>query len=517
MDPAAREGIVSSLDEIVDAFGIQRLFARMEDPATHGIEVDEESLQSTIVMGTQLPQQIGGGNTLLHGAAFFDLVDETKSLLSSGIDINAQNDHGDTALLVACQTGKGDIAQLLIEAGADASIINNHDETGLHWLGSFRDETKLDMANRLLVAGAGSHLRLAAYDRDGDQRWRAICPDVIEFDDGRIRGGPILRSILDRDEISTRIHLQLLLDSATRAARSQGWQTELFVKMEVVLQAPIQLASELHLWDILELLLDTLRQCIAELPAGESVASLRRVRETKKDLGMFHFINTKTTPFLRAALSCDFEILRLYYHGYRRRDAESQTLKILDDSGFVLEVVETRQGMVGTLNFAILSGNKAAVQYLLSHDEIGPTIDDADCARQTAVHEAIDAHQFEILELLASSGATLDLSLKRDPKHSLSPVGASYMHVLGSSRIVEWEYVELLIKHGVPAGVKDDRGIDALAMALLRACFPLARALIEHGASLTHEGPFGLTFIGHLFLPHQAQQFDDLVATARQV
>nr|XP_056706192.1 ankyrin repeat domain-containing protein 22 [Euleptes europaea] len=54
-----------------------------------------------------------------------------KMLLRAGVDVNATDDSGRTALHYACEMKNQSIVPLLVEAGADLSIKNKDDETPL--------------------------------------------------------------------------------------------------------------------------------------------------------------------------------------------------------------------------------------------------------------------------------------------------------------------------------------------------------------------------------------------------
>jgi ankyrin repeat protein len=67
---------------------------------------------------------------LLEAAAHGDLV-EVKNLLEAGVNINAKNENGITALMLAATSGYGDIVELLLAQGADSKAKNNYGETAL--------------------------------------------------------------------------------------------------------------------------------------------------------------------------------------------------------------------------------------------------------------------------------------------------------------------------------------------------------------------------------------------------
>ena len=67
------------------------------------------------------------GNTPLHAAVKWSAFNTAKNLIALGVDVDAQNLSGKTALSDACRSAKKDMAVLLIRSGAD---INATDATG---------------------------------------------------------------------------------------------------------------------------------------------------------------------------------------------------------------------------------------------------------------------------------------------------------------------------------------------------------------------------------------------------
>lgn len=54
-----------------------------------------------------------------------------RELLRAGIDVDARDRHGQTALMLAAQRGHGEIAALLVEAGADLNVAAKYNLTAL--------------------------------------------------------------------------------------------------------------------------------------------------------------------------------------------------------------------------------------------------------------------------------------------------------------------------------------------------------------------------------------------------
>jgi len=58
--------------------------------------------------------------------------DVVKALLAKGANVNARNEEGDSALLIACYSPHGDeIVPILLENGADVGVANNEGRTVL--------------------------------------------------------------------------------------------------------------------------------------------------------------------------------------------------------------------------------------------------------------------------------------------------------------------------------------------------------------------------------------------------
>ena len=66
--------------------------------------------------------------TLLHIAAMKSRTEPVAWLLDQGVEVNAQTDNGDTALMFAANSGNYKVVRLLVDAGADPSIRNMRDE-----------------------------------------------------------------------------------------------------------------------------------------------------------------------------------------------------------------------------------------------------------------------------------------------------------------------------------------------------------------------------------------------------
>ena len=79
-------------------------------------------------------------------------------LLRHGADVNAQTDHGDTALHGAVMANNPDLVKVLLEAGADPNLRQAQSYTPLHFAG-FAGPDRSESARLLLRHGADATLR----------------------------------------------------------------------------------------------------------------------------------------------------------------------------------------------------------------------------------------------------------------------------------------------------------------------------------------------------------------------
>lgn len=489
------------------------------DPAVHGIACEKVYLEGLVDASSTGDSKaamdrlllnntvtVGGGNTLLHAAAFYDLPALAQLLLDSHhVVLDAVNDRHETALLIACARGSTAVLDLLLDRGADAAIADDQDVSALYLLSSLPADSAEATARRLLANGAPLEWDTA------DEQWDHIplLTDQEFFHSGTIRGGPLLRAVSQQDLTSLRILLQLCQESFPTTYEIEGeGEVELMVALY---RAPLRLAAELHLAPAITLLGQTLTQMLSRLRRMD-VPSSTWTGELLHSL-------TKSTAVLRGALQTTrHHVHRLVLHQTSWEAAARQTLLALNEFGFVRTHVHAHGGVpMLTLNYAIISGAPhTTLAALLDLPEIVAAVDVVDeVSALTPVHQAINAHHLPALQLLVARGATVDLSRNRDPEHILSGVGASYLHVLGSLRVEDTAFAELLMEKGVPPGVEDDRGVSALLLALTRGAFKMAELLIRRGAGIRQPGLFGLTPLGAMLMDRQAIQLDDLLATLR--
>jgi ankyrin repeat protein len=123
-------------------------------------DITPQGLKSWLGKDTILPVCDPRGNTYLHravteGAKPFVI----KFLLKRGVDIDARNQQGETALIIAAWYGREELAELLLKKGADANVKTRK---GLTALKVAKANGYEGIVKKLLAYGAKSGRRPAA-------------------------------------------------------------------------------------------------------------------------------------------------------------------------------------------------------------------------------------------------------------------------------------------------------------------------------------------------------------------
>ena len=73
------------------------------------------------------------GNTILHAAVCGNCSkDAVQNITEHGLNVNATNKHGETALSLACQVARAEFIKLLLENGANPNVADANGNTSLH-------------------------------------------------------------------------------------------------------------------------------------------------------------------------------------------------------------------------------------------------------------------------------------------------------------------------------------------------------------------------------------------------
>lgn len=96
------------------------------------------------------------GNTPLHLACQYGLLDEVRKSLEAGVDVNSENNFNKTPLHLACFAKNLEIAKLLLEHGAD---IDHQDDFGNSPIHVCAAVAANDLGRFLIEKGANFNIR----------------------------------------------------------------------------------------------------------------------------------------------------------------------------------------------------------------------------------------------------------------------------------------------------------------------------------------------------------------------
>ena len=117
---------------------------------------DSAAVAALLSEGVDVNAAQPDGATALHWAAHWDVVDVATSLLGAGARANAVNELGVSPLSVACRNGSAGMVVTLLRGGADPRAAEPSGETALM---SCARAGSVDAVARLLTGGADPHAR----------------------------------------------------------------------------------------------------------------------------------------------------------------------------------------------------------------------------------------------------------------------------------------------------------------------------------------------------------------------
>jgi uncharacterized protein len=142
--PALACAIVWVLSTLISAAPDERLIEAVK-------RGDQGAVESLLKQGVDVNARQGDGATALHWAAHHDDRAMVDRLIRAGADVQTSNELGVTPLLLACTNGSAPVVEALLSAGANPNAAAEGRETPLmvaSWTGN------ADVVRRLLSAGS---------------------------------------------------------------------------------------------------------------------------------------------------------------------------------------------------------------------------------------------------------------------------------------------------------------------------------------------------------------------------
>jgi len=492
---------------VVDSISLHRVTEdKMElFEATRTVPADERALLAEPALRQRT--DFSGGNRFVHLAAIFGDLELVKlALKHDPTDINVTNHRTETPLLLACHYGRLDVVEYLLEQGADATIGPGDQYSGenpLYWLSSFPEEQRLELARKLVTAGA--HLQHIFFEHERDVE--LFSQDEFLFR-GRVVRSPLLRAIGNGDLVATKALVQLI--------REQFEPDQQAIPLRYCFLQPMRLAALFHYHEILEFLCSQLEEMMKGMVGDDPCENA---------LVVWWAQIVKSNAVACDALDMAHHVERLCIHGKEWEFACHQTLSVLIKYGLLRPrvMIATPRGRpvsMDTLQACIGEySNITALKYLVQYEEFRSCINKVDeqFTAATAIDAALDFTNLTAFRILVDAGAELDLGPNPNPKHRLSDDQANYLLVCASNQLDELEFARRILDAGVPVGACNRSGVSNLTMAVMKSAFGLARLLIERGASVNTPGSYDYTILGFILEPVIATQVVDLPAAVRCV
>jgi len=443
---------------------------------------DVAEVKRLLAAGADVSQANVYGVTPMQLAAVTGNTAIIKLLLAAGADVESPTAEGQTALMSVARTGNVEAAKLLIRHGAHVNAFETFGgQTALMWAAARRHPEMVD-----LLASHGANVNARAIVRHYDRHITA---------EGRAKdtyvGGltPLLYAVRENCkacvDVLIRHHANILLPdpdgiaALTLAMMNGNWD---------IARQLIQAGADVNQWDIygqapLHVAIED-AYVAAQHPANlgsdgtpnqiDGKAMVKILVEKGADPNQPMFFRPPrergqvsagargTTPFLRAAASCNVELVKyLLAHGAditlheangrtatmlalgaRHREADIiAMLRVLhaagDDVNAVAKIMYIRRDHGGTaLHIATQRGLKKAMAELVSYgenvnlkDQDGLTALDYAMARGWLTYLTVrPAPRMDLAKLLRDLGATVELSKTPDWPGEFPPIGPPRHH-----------------------------------------------------------------------------------------
>jgi ankyrin repeat protein len=376
----------------------------------------------------------------LHTAVRLGNLETVKSLVEDVDEINAKDSQGRTPLYFAAQSGQKDIVEYLITHGADVNAENNRGETPLQ-LAVYKDHKEI--AELLIEHGAGVSLNIVARL-------------------GNLAG---VKKLIDEGanvNIEGRYGETPLHDAANKGHEEIA---ELLIakgaNINAGLYTPLHTAVSKGRMDIVKLLLQNGANINAQDEEG----------------------GTGTAPL---------HILAKYKHDYSNYDyTKIDMIELLIANGADVNLKDHGQT---PLHLTVHSDQKDVVEFLIAK---GADVDAEDNAGRTALDVAVEEYNKDIVKLLVDKGATASIhavaftgdinrvkvfiegggSLDTADPSGLTPL---YYAAAGNHR----DIVELLVSRGANVNIIVDKWKTPLTAAIGAKSTDIVEYLVDHGANI---------------------------------
>ena len=441
----------------------------------------------------------GNGNTLLHYAVDGDYSKEVlQSIVESGIDVNATNKNGITALMMASRRGNIDAISVLLHAGADPNIVDGDGNTLLHYA------VYVDCSKDVLQAIVHSCIDVNTTNRDGitalmtASRWgnidaisvllhAGVDPNIVDCN-----GNTLLHYAVDGDY--SKEVLQTIVESGVDV-NATNWDGITVLMLASTHGNRDAISVLLHVGadpNIIDVDGNTFLHKALEVDCSKEV--LQAIVESGVDVNATNKngITALMTAYRRGnidAMSVLLHVggdpnivdgngdtlLRYAVHGH----CSKEVLQAIVESG--IDVNATNKNGTSALMIASRRGNIDAISVLL---HVGADRNSVDGNGDTLLHYAVDGEcSKEVLQAIVESGIDVNATNKN---------GTTAL--MKASRRGNIDAISVLLRAGVDPNIVDGNGNTLLHYAVDGECSKeVLQAIVESGIDVNATNKNGTT------------------------
>jgi ankyrin repeat protein/beta-lactamase regulating signal transducer with metallopeptidase domain len=441
------------------------------------VDGDIEQVKSLIKNGTNVNTKGNSGRTALHYAAEKGFTDIAELLISEGADVNARNESRGTPLHRAAALDHPEVVKLLIAKNVDVNARDNVGNTPLH-LAARR--IKKDAVELLMNKGADVNVR----NNQGHS------PLDFALSWNRMENAKLL---LGRGAEISDIYQAIRLGDAGKVKDFIGAGTDVNLKNQNG-STSLHIAAAAGNTALLELLIEKGADVNAKNNRGQTALCIAVSNDNKEMVKLLieqgADVNTKDenshTPF-------DIILSR------NQRQISQNT-----NHAEIREMLLANGAEVMSIHAAVQSEDMEKVKEFLQQ---GIDINSKDGNGQTALYIAVNNDNKEIVKLLIEQGADvnarnengqspLDITLSRNqrqisqnPNHAeiremLLANGAKILSIYAAIQSGSMEKVKEFLQKGIDINSKDEDGDTPLIISVNRDNNDIAKLLIDKGADV---------------------------------
>ncbi|KAJ3642022.1 hypothetical protein Zmor_028486 [Zophobas morio] len=386
--------------------------------------------------------------------------DVMKLLIEKGIDLNAQNRNGTTALQLACLRGVYENAEMLLNSGASINIVNKDERNALHYASeSWKDNR--DVMKLLIEKGTGVNVQ----DGNGKTALQLACLKGVYENAKMLLNSGASINIADKEENNA-------LHYASRTLGINREVIKLLIEKGIDLNAQngngtaaLQLACSRGVYENVEMLLD--------FGASIIIADKKNMNALK----YASYFDKDNQDIIELLIRKGIEVNAQCKNGNTALHAACQqgvykNAETLLDSGAWINIMDNQKD--NELHNALDSrkNNRDIIALLI---EKGVDVNSQNENGTTPLQRACRNGDYQNAKLLLEVGATINTTDNGN---------RNALHYASESLKVNRDTIKLLIEKGFHVDAQSQNGTTALQLACLKGIYENVVILLDFGASI---------------------------------